>query len=188
MFLGEFVCLGVYGIKLLLQRRNKTNEDPGSPNSQTAQQVQLKTKINPLWLLIPAMFDLVSSTLSITALTMVAASVYQMLRGFSVVIVAGMAKLWVKSKPQYRHHGIALLIIFMGVFCVGLSSTIFAGESSESTDALGIILLFISQIFHGGLFISEEKILGDYYLDPLYVVGMEGFWGLLTYCILLPIL
>lgn len=75
MFLGEFVCLGVYGLKLLFQKKNK-DDAPMSPGTQDAKAVQLKTKINPLWLLIPAMFDLVSSTLSITALTMVAASVY----------------------------------------------------------------------------------------------------------------
>lgn len=132
------------------------------------------------------MFDLLSSSLSITALTMVAASVYQMLRGFSVVIVAGMAFLWIKHKKQYRHHALALGIIFLGVFTVGLSSTILS-NSSESTGVLGIILLLISQIFHGFLFVAEEKILGDYYLDPLFVVGVEGMWGTLIYIILLPI-
>lgn len=37
------------------------------------------------------------------------------------------------------------------------------------------------------MFIVEEKLLGDYYLDPLKVVGLEGVWGLLMYAILLPI-
>ena len=37
------------------------------------------------------------------------------------------------------------------------------------------------------LFISEEKILSQYYLDPLYVIGLEGFWGCCYYAILLPI-
>lgn len=37
------------------------------------------------------------------------------------------------------------------------------------------------------MFIVEEKLLGDYYLDPLKVVGFEGVWGLLIWAILLPI-
>ena len=49
-------------------------------------------------------------------------------------------------------------------------------------------MLLISQIFFGGLFVAEEKILGDYYLDPLKVVGLEGMWGLCYYAVLLPIL
>jgi hypothetical protein len=35
--------------------------------------------------------------------------------------------------------------------------------------------------------IVEEKLLGDYYLDPLKVVGLEGMWGLAIWCVLLPI-
>jgi hypothetical protein len=37
------------------------------------------------------------------------------------------------------------------------------------------------------MFIVEEKLLGDYYLDPLKVVGWEGIWGCCYYAILLPI-
>lgn len=33
----------------------------------------------------------------------------------------------------------------------------------------------------------EEKILGDYYLEPFLIVGTEGMWGLGYYLILLPI-
>lgn len=85
----------------------------------------------------------------------------------------------------------SLGLIFIGVFCVGLSSIIYpekddGGESS--TSPVGMILLVISQLFSGGLYIAEEKILGDYYLDPLYIVGWEGVWGVLYYVILLPIL
>lgn len=48
-------------------------------------------------------------------------------------------------------------------------------------------MLVIAQFFAGGLFIVEEKLLGDYYLDPLKVVGLEGLWGIIIWCILLPI-
>jgi len=49
------------------------------------------------------------------------------------------------------------------------------------------VLLLIAQLFTGCQFITEEKILSGYYLDPLYVVGWEGFFGCLYYTILLPI-
>lgn len=48
-------------------------------------------------------------------------------------------------------------------------------------------MLLVAQLFSGGLFIVEEKLLGDYYLDPLKVVGLEGMWGIIFWCILLPI-
>jgi hypothetical protein len=42
-------------------------------------------------------------------------------------------------------------------------------------------------LFAGSLFVVEEKLLGDYYLHPLKVVGLEGMWGLTYYVILLPL-
>lgn len=74
---------------------------------------------------------------------------------------------------------------------VGLSSLLFPNEgaSTESKNTgLGIIIVIIAQLFAGTQFIVEEKLLGDYYLDPLKVVGLEGMWGFLVYCILLPIM
>ena len=63
-----------------------------------AEQVKLKTNVNPLWLAIPASCDVCGSTLSFFALTMCAASVYQMIRGIIVLVVAGMAKVFL-GKP-----------------------------------------------------------------------------------------
>lgn len=62
-----------------------------------AEQAQLKTNINPLWLAIPASCDVLGSTLSFFALSMCAASVYQMIRGIIVIIVAGMARIFLKK-------------------------------------------------------------------------------------------
>ena len=50
----------------------------------------------------------------------------------------------------------------------------------------GILLLFAAQCFAGGQMVVEEKILGGYSLDPLFVVGMEGFWGCCVFAFLLP--
>ena len=47
--------------------------------------------------------------------------------------------------------------------------------------------MLIAQLFSGGLYIVEEKLLGDYYLDPFKVVGLEGLWGFLIMTIILPI-
>lgn len=38
------------------------------------------------------------------------------------------------------------------------------------------------------MFIVEEKLLGDYYIDPMKVVGTEGMWGLVYYMALLPVM
>lgn len=70
---------------------------------------------------------------------------------------------------------------------VGLAALVWPDKEGDPTKALGLVLLFIAQLFTGGLFISEEKILSDYYLDPMMVVGFEGLWGIIYWAILLPI-
>lgn len=81
-------------------------------------------------------------------------------------------------------------MIVSGVFVVGYVSV--AGgkseRSSNSTEMFGIFLLIVSQCFAGTMYIVEEKLLGDYYLEPFFVVGAEGMWGLAYYVMLLPIM
>lgn len=55
------------------------------------------------------------------------------------------------------------------------------------TTIFGIILEIVALLFIGGNWISEEKLFGIYYLNPIEVVGWEGLWGSLMYIILLVI-
>lgn len=150
MFLGELMCLGMYGAKLLYGKYSKKKEIvPASPGTEAANQMQLKTNINPALLAIPATCDIIGSTLTFIALTLCAASVYQMMRGTIVIICAGMSMIFLK-KRQYRHHWLSLLTIFIGVFMVGLSSLLYENnESGSGTKPLGIILVLVGQLFAG---------------------------------------
>ena len=122
------------------------------------------------------------------ALTMVDASVYQMMRGIIVVITALLAWIFL-GKKQYRHHWTGVFFILAGVAEVGYVAIAIDGKSSGSTSpATGIILLMISQLFAGTMFVVEEKLLGNYYLDPFKIVGSEGMWGVLYFLIALPIM
>ena len=132
------------------------------------------------------------------ALTQVAASVYQMMRGFIVVITAGMAVVFLGRK-QYRHHWLSLLTIIIGIAIVGLASILHTDDSTDdsgdddaqkksSTSVFGVVLLLVAQCFTGCQFVSEEKLLDVYYIDPLMMVGFEGMWGCIYYAIVLPIL
>jgi drug/metabolite transporter (DMT)-like permease len=116
-----------------------------------------------------------------------------MMRGVIVVITAVMA-LYFLGKPQYIHHWSSLFTIVLGIFIVGFvniqaSKEASVGDSAaaNTTSILGICLLLLAQCFTGGQFVTEEKILGDAQLDPLYVVGMEGLFGCTVFALLLPI-
>ena len=122
------------------------------------------------------------------ALTMVDASVYQMMRGIIVVITALLAWIFL-GKKQYRHHWTGVVFILGGVAWVGYVAIALEGkESTSSSPTTGIILLMISQLFAGSMFVVEEKLLGNYYLDPFKIVGSEGMWGVLYFLIALPIM
>lgn len=114
-----------------------------------------------------------------------------MMRGLIVFVAAIFSIIFLKRR-YYRHHWSALVFVVGGVAIVGASPVIFPEEGQEGEEGgasviLGIILVVIAQLFAGGLFISEEKFLGNYYLHPLKVVGWEGFWGCTIYLILLTI-
>lgn len=96
-----------------------------------------------LLLAIPASCDVVASTLMNIALTMVAASVYQMLRGLIIIVTALMSIIFLRRR-LFRHHWSSMGVIFTGVFLVGLASYIDDKEDKTPTKALGLILLVIA--------------------------------------------
>jgi hypothetical protein len=121
------------------------------------------------------------------ALTLIPASIYQMLRGMIIIVTSAFSVIFLKRK-LYKHHWSAVGVIFTGVLLVGVSAVLNSGSNpNEVIHPFGIVLLLISQLFSGGLYIVEEKLLGDYYLDPLKVVGLEGLWGLLVSIVMVVI-
>jgi drug/metabolite transporter (DMT)-like permease len=187
------------------REKKKYGQLAQSPTMVEAKKKGLKTDINVLLLAIPACCDILASTLMFLALVLIPASIYQMMRGM-IVFVAAIFSIIFLGRRYHRHHWTALAFVVTGVAIVGASpilypekkkveldfySSLFGGklgeeeESSSGQAALGIGLVVIAQLFAGGLFISEEKLLGNYYLHPLKVVGWEGFWGSFIYMFLL---
>lgn len=85
--------------------------------------------LNPLWLAIPSFFDAVETSFKNIPLTLIAASVTQMLRS-SVVLFTALLALAFLNRKLYRHHWTSLLMIIVGIGLVGLSSIV-AGEDDK---------------------------------------------------------
>jgi drug/metabolite transporter (DMT)-like permease len=195
MFLGELLCLFVYFGKILYQKYGGSGKDTKNDAASGGgadllpteiSSNKLKTNINPLLLAIPATFDIIASTMMNIALTMVAASVYQMLRGMKIIFTAGMSIIFLK-KRLYRHQWTSIGAIFLGLILVGIAVLMNQSSSSIETKPLGVIIMIFATIFSSGLYVVEEKLLGSYSLDPLKVVGLEGLWGTIMWCGLLPL-
>ncbi len=194
MFAGELSVFLAYGVKKwMIAREAAKNPEKAklllSPGTNAANEKQLKMNPNPIILAVPAMCDVAGSTLMFIALTMVPASVYQMMRGFINVVTPFLSIIFLKRK-QYCHHWIGVFFIVLGVAEVGWVALKYdsTDSSANGSIALGLILIIVAQFFTGALFITEEFFLGGYYLDPMKVVGSEGMWGLGVYLAILPIM
>ncbi len=98
-------------------------------NEKEADKGGLQTKFNSMLFGIPAIFDVLASIFQMIALTMVAASVFQMMRSVVIIITALLSCLFLKRK-FFLHHLIGLLIIFFGILTVGLAVLVFKKDTS----------------------------------------------------------
>mmetsp|Transcript_20102 Transcript_20102/g.37344 ORF Transcript_20102/g.37344 Transcript_20102/m.37344 type:complete len:401 (+) Transcript_20102:3181-4383(+) len=186
MFVGESLCLLFFAID---KWRNRNKEVVAAPPRQESvpktKLARVVKRMGKFAFAIPAFFDTVGSTLMFLGLVLSAPSIYQMMRGVIIIVVAVYSVIFLKRK-LFKHQYFGVGLVFGGITAVGVSS-VFAQSSSASNPVLGIIILILGQLFAGGVFVSEEKFLGDMDIHPLQAVGIEGVAGICYYIVLLPI-
>lgn len=153
-----------------------------------------------LLLALPAICDIIGTTLMNVGLLFVVPSIYQMTRGALVLFVGLFSVIFLKRK-LYLYQWFALFTVVLGVAIVGLAGALFKDhkaaassielvknavvrqvtEMAQYPDTLrtiiGICLIAGAQIFTAFQFVLEEFILENYALEPLKVVGWEGIFG-----------
>lgn len=201
MFVGETLCLSVFGIAyLVLKRKNNglVDENILTKGSRT---------FNRFVLWPPALMDLIATTTMYFGLTMTNASSFQMLRGSVIVFVALLSKLFLKRRVGKREW-IGIAIIVFGLVLVGLSDVSQAtgyeavvgyaidesdvGEiffnmniaipleysgSSKSDILLGDFYVVLAQVITAIQMVYEEKFISKLNIPALQVVGWEGIFG-----------
>jgi drug/metabolite transporter (DMT)-like permease len=181
MFFGEFFCLLYYYIY--------TKVSPPSSNSEplaakTAPKGCLD-KMGRFVFMIPSFFDFCASSLMFLGLALSAPSVYQMMRGFIMVVVALYSIVFLKVK-LFPHQLLGVTFAFIGVILVGLASVLYEASSAKNP-VLGVIIIIVAQFFAGGVFVSEQLFLENIVIHPLQAVGIEGLTGFGYFIIVLPI-
>ena len=101
----------------------------------------LEVEFNKFWLAIPAISDFITSTLQYVALNFISGSVYQMMRGGSIVTTLIFSVIFLKSKVMKNQLAGAGLVL-IGVMVVGLSNMIFKDQSGDGASAV-IFILFL---------------------------------------------
>lgn len=174
MFMGEFLCFFPY---LANRFRSSQPSKPRKPG--------LKGRLGAVIFALPAFCDLVSTAIMLVGLGLTTASVYQMLKGLVVVVVALYSVIFLHRR-LYRHQVFGVVFVFVGVVIVGVGS-VFMDSGDERNPALGAILIVAGQFIGGANWVIEEKFFGDIVVPPLQAVGIEGLSGLIYFAILLPI-
>lgn len=184
MFLGEFFCLILYSIyKKLSKVPNPGFQVPLQPKKGPKACLE---KMGKFIFMIPSFFDFCASTLLFVGLFLTAPSVYQMMRGFIMVIVALYSVLLLKVK-LFKHQILGVILAFTGVGVVGFASVINSASSAKNP-VLGVFIIIVAQFFAGGVFVTEQLFLEDINVHPLQAVGIEGLTGFCYYIIVLPVL
>ncbi|KAI0552888.1 hypothetical protein F4679DRAFT_28219 [Xylaria curta] len=214
MFVGESGCWLVVGL-MAAYTRLKNRKSPSSagyepvdsdPNAD-ARSVSSEDTLLPqrtggggpggvlsgfgiLLLALPAICDILGTTLMNAGLLMVAASIYQMTRG-ALVLFVGLFSLIFLRRKLYLFQWLSLFGVVLGVALVGLAGAIqpdakakagsLAAEdhSAEAVRVvLGVLLIAGAQIFTATQFVLEESLLERSSIEPIEVVGWEGLFGL----------
>lgn len=145
-----------------------------------------------LLLAAPSTCDICGTTLMNVGLLLVAASIYQMTRGALVLFVGVFSVVFLRRK-LHLFQWLSLVGVMTGVAIVGLAGAIQPDKKHVGTDLphastadigsdaarviVGVLMIAGAQIFTATQFVLEEWILERSDIEPLRVVGWEGFFG-----------
>ena len=179
MFWGELLCLLFHYIN------ERFLKDKKNSKSLIKEEEKKERKEPKSWyFLLPAILDILGTTISVIGLSFISSSIFQMFKGALVIFVCIATIIFIKIK-YYRHHFLGIVIVILGLLIVGLNAILENKSSFGKNPALGIFLVLLSQIFACIQYIIEEKILKTYKIAELKAVGLEGIWGGIIYIILL---
>ncbi|KAF4685610.1 hypothetical protein FOZ60_006341 [Perkinsus olseni] len=200
MFMGMCIVLFIHFIDVFIDRV-KAKRRHGAGYEALLQQPQNQQKAEnaepSFWkagilILLPAMFDLIATTMSFVGLLYNSASVWQMLRG-SMIIFSAIFSVCFLGRKLYGYHWFGVFMCVVAICLVGVAN-IMSGSSATSHASTGLmvfgmIMIVASQVIQSLQIVTEEKLLKGYTIAPFHIVGMEGVWGtLILFILVFPLL
>jgi drug/metabolite transporter (DMT)-like permease len=124
MFLGEILALGFYFL------HKAKNPESYALRAKQAQEEGKLLEFNRFKFAIPALCDVLASNLQLFALNFIAGSVYQMMRGGTIITTFIFSLIILKMKAKlFQIVGSALA--FIGIAIVGVSAMVFSNPSDN---------------------------------------------------------
>ncbi len=145
--------------------------------------------LKPWIFALPALCDLVGTSLMNVGLVFTYASVFQMLRG-SVVIFTGIFSVIFLKRTLYAFHWFGMFLVLAGLTCVGVASVVqSSSDSNASNPLLGDILVICAQFVAAIQMVVEEKVrVLKETLKPCYPIVEYGPYQLKSSFLLLLVL
>lgn len=154
-----------------------------------------------LMVAIPAFFDLAATAFCSVGMLYTPASVWQMLRGSSLVFCALFSITFLRRR-MLVFNWIGLVLCVVGTVLVGLANVWgMAPEQQDDAGApeaagggkgdlvFGMTLVLLGQVVQALQIIGEEFLMSSVDLPPMVVVGYEGLFGvLMMLCVVFPVL
>lgn len=189
MFLGEFLCLIVFGGVWLIKRRRTVGTEADVPlvrNEGLPQEPFTYKKM--LVFLPPALCDMTATSIMYVGLNMTYASSFQMLRG-AVIVFTALLSVAFLNRQIAASKWLGIYTVIVGLSIVGVSDMIFLpsdGKAGEKNRIItGDLLIIMAQIVSAAQMVYEEKFLAKYDVPALVAVGLEGFFGFTLLALLL---
>lgn len=187
MFCAESCCLVVFVSMLAWKKyvapRMSDDKGGGSGNAGTLTAGDdYALPCNPCVWLLPSGADFLASIIQNVGMMLTYASVYQMLRGATVVWIAVISYFWLRRRfTKVELWGMGFVVV--GLSLVGLSS-ILSGKTASAEGGrhknmlLGNVLIISAQVLHAYQGVCEERLVHLYKIPPLQMVGTEGVYGI----------
>lgn len=136
----------------------------------------------PKWVfIVPCSCDLVATALMCMGISLIAVSVVQMCRGTIILFVCAMSVFFL-GRRQHPFHLAGVALLFIGI-CLVAASSLYNPETGTmavgGNMGMGVFLVVLGQFFQACMVVYEERIMSKYHVEPLFCVGMEGFFGIL---------
>ncbi|EER03195.1 conserved hypothetical protein [Perkinsus marinus ATCC 50983] len=195
MFMGMSLSIVAYLISVYIKRR-RTNEkiDQEEPLLEPIRRPDTNHKVKRYLMIgLPAALDLTATVMCFVGLLYNPASVWQMLRGAEIIFCAILSVFFLGRRLQ-AHHWVAVGLCFIAILIVGFANLM---SSQNSTPAggdptmmlIGMVMIVAGQIVQAGQVVCEERLMKEWTVSPLQLVGLEGIWGCFFMCIIVfPIL
>lgn len=136
---------------------------------------------NPFVLFVPAMCDMIGTSIMYVGLTLTFASSFQMLRG-SVIVFVGILSMAFLDRRLVGREWTGIAFVIAGLSVVGAADFLSAGDDAigghtRNNIITGDLLIILAQIITSVQMVYEERYVTAMDIPALQAVGWEGFFG-----------